>query len=349
MIKFIHTINPRIKILAGPIKPGIIFILIAFTTASCFQYPEPMDLPSASIPFYPGPEDMIEVNTDSSHYLLVSCSGRRDQYKAYGNIVKYDLITGKAAELSRIDEPKDISFQPHGIDFQIVNGNPFLYVINHDDALDEHPVIRYSLTDSSLLFNKIYHHPLLVSPNAVAALDDGSFFVCNDAGNRGSTLERILRLKRGNIIYYNNNQGKWKVVSEDLAYPAGLLYHHQKIYVSAALENKVYALLWDGEIARLKKPVMEITAPDNIRKCGNELIVTNHLNPVRFIRHTSSPENTSPCGVYSYSLDDQQVKLLYWNSGNKISAASTSLVIDNTLYMSQIFEPYLLKVELAEK
>jgi len=292
-----------------------------------------------------GPEDIV---LDSLHHpsrILVSCSSRRPEYPPYGEIEAIDPLTGSRVVMKRTGEPEGLIFKPHGISLVQAGEIQYLYVISHNDDNGIHPIIQYQIDDNTMTFVRMLNSKLLVSPNALQAFPDGSILVCNDAATRNSTKEKIFRLKLGNILYYDET-GNWSIVADSLGMPAGLTGMGNRIFVSAALENKLYSYQFsDGQLMD-KKIICSVKGPDNIRIHNNELILTSHSKPFRFIRHVKNQSRRSPSMVFSVNPLTGELTKLFYDNGRNISAASVALIFNNRLVIGQIFEPFIGLVEI---
>jgi hypothetical protein len=67
---------------------------------------------------------------------------------------------------------------------------------------------------------------------------------------------------------------------------------------------------------------------------------------MRFIGHTKDPEKNSPVKVLLIDPASGEIQTLFTTGGSQISGGSTAIVYHGYLYISQIFEPFLLKVKL---
>lgn len=330
----------------------ILYLLFSLLISSCASLPQSPVADSMLIETGYGPEDMVIDNSrlnesTGNASLLISCSSRREKYPDYGEIERYFSGDSITHTLTRQNEPKDLVFRPHGISITGNGSEKFLYVINHDDERDQHPVLKYRIKNDKLALEEIFNHKLLVSPNALHAFSDGSFLVCNDAMKRNSMADKILRLKRSNIIFYDG-KGNWSVVADKMGMVTGLNYKKGKVYASAALENKLYVFNFkEGELYN-KQVLAKIKGPDNIRFHDESLLLTSHFKPFKFIRHVNNPAKESPSLVYSINLESGEKSILYSNPGNEISAASVALILSKKLYVGQIFEPWIREMDVPE-
>jgi len=336
-------------LLSSPLSPSSRLIVFSssclpFFSSSCLPFFSSSCLPFfSSLHLFPtgsGPEDMVVDSLSTPPRLLVSCASRRPEYPAYGDIEAIDPAQGKRLVLTRIGEPSGLIFRPHGISLVNSGEIQYLYVISHDDEKSIHSIIQYQVDGDSLIFIRLLNTSLLVSPNALQAFADGSQLVCNDAANRHDMKEKIFRLKRGNILFYDGI-GNWSIAAKQLGMPAGLTGFGNRIFVSAALENKLYSYRFnDGQLSD-KKQVCKIKGPDNIRIYHDLLIVTSHSKPFKFIRHVKNKSHRSPSLVVSIDPRNGKSTRLFHDNGKLISAASVALILNNQLIIGQIFEPFI--------
>lgn len=317
--------------------------LIGLTALLILGFPQisqPQSTPLTLLHSGYGPEDLVLDSLHNPPRILVSCSSRRPEYPKYGEIEAFIPETGARTILTRTGEPKGLVFRPHGISLVQAGEIQYLYVISHDDQKGRHPVIQYGLENDQLIFIRMISSPLLISPNALQAYPDGSILVCNDAAERNSMKEKIFKLKRGNVVFFDES-GNGSKVAKELGMPAGLTADGNTVYVSAALENRIYSFQYsDGQLSN-KEIVSKIKGPDNIRIHNSRLIVTSHSKPFRFISHVKNSHRRSPSLVLSVDPHTGKSLRLFYDSGQKISAASAAIIVNNQLVIGQIFEPLI--------
>lgn len=309
-----------------------------------------------------GPEDMaLDTLSSKIPRLLVSCSERRERNPDFGEIFSVDISTGHSQLLPRKNNPENLVFRPHGIDMvKNIKGEILLYCISHNEKKKEHSIIIYRVFPDRLEFREKLDSPLLVSPNDVAATPAGEIFVTNDSGKRGSIMEHLLKLKRANVVMYvENNYFKnpgtgeweknpvWQVAAGKLSYANGVAAgSYRQIYVSTVRGNELisYKLNEKGNNFGAKKIIAKLKGLDNISLVNeNEALVPAHLNQYAFLKHYKNAENLSPSVVYKVNLQTGEMKVVYSNDGSQISGASTAILFNGKLYISQVFEPFLLE------
>ena len=297
------------------------------------------------IPLQPGPEDMVLDTMHGEPALLISCCERRDPDRPYGEIVHYNLISGEQAVLERRNEPEEILFRPHGI---FLDGD-LLYVISHEREPDYHPVLVYRVRGDHLEFIEEIFTSGQHSPNALVTGPGREIYLVNDSGKRGSLMEKALKLKRASVMKLTKrSDGIWRseMVAHRLGYPAGINRIDDQLYVGDAVLHKIHVyqisrqgLSPVGEISKLK-------GNDNIRIHEGRLLSPGHVKPLKFIAHAKKPKKKSPVDVYLADPGTGEISILYSGDGSSISGGSTAIIYGDHLYISQVFDPFIMKVEL---
>jgi len=326
------------------------YLLLLLLTPLCSCAVETLsDNPTQRVTVGPGPEDMVLDRSQEHPRLLISCTRRRDNGPPFGEIVAYTPATGQIDTLERTGMPDTLFFQPHGIFLDDRSGDPVLYAISHEHDRGFHPVYLWKVGKDSLEFIELARSPLLHSPNALTLGAEGDIYVVNDAGKRGSVMEKIFALNRADIVrLFRTGDGTWngKVVAGQLGYPAGINRLENTIYAGDAV-NDVLHMFEIREDTLLETSTVEgLKGNDNIRVAGQDLYITGHVKPMRFVRHTRSPEKRSPVKVWKVDPGTMEVQTLYYTDGSEISAGSTAIPLDGKLYISQVFDPFILVVTL---
>ncbi len=322
------------------------FFALYFSLLLCFLVQEVSGQTIVDrIPVKPGPEDMVLDTLHGDPALIISCSGRREADKPYGEMLHYNLISGKQMVMKRLHEPSEILFRPHGI---YMDGD-LLYVISHEKEPDYHPVLIYRIDGNHLNFVELIQTSHQHSPNALVSGPDGEIYLVNDSGKRGSIMEKALKLKRASVVKLKkDSDGSWKaeMVADKLGYPAGINRIGDQLYVGDAVLHKihVYQISPDGlspvgEISKLK-------GNDNIRIYKGQLVTPGHVKAMKFIKHAKNPNKKSPVDVYLVDPATGEHSIVYSTDGSTISGGSTAIIYGNHLYICQVFDPFILKVEL---
>ncbi len=299
----------------------------------------------------PGPEDLVLDTTYAYPRLLVSCAERRKKKKHYGEVFEVNLNEYTSCVLPRIGTPDSLKFRPHGIDLQWHGGKPYLYAISHEKRKKKtvHVIIKYLIEQDRLVYQDAYNHPkYTISPNDLAVAPNGEIYFSNDASKHGSLVQPLFKMKTSSIGYYNPSTKKWALYDEKgMSYANGVAVADDKVYLSTVRSNMIYVYdrAKDGSLSN-RNDVCKIIGLDNLTFNGNNLVTTSHPKMFAFVAHAKKTIKTSPSVIYQVNLDKPEPEILYKDNGVKISAASTGLVYNGKLYMAQVFDSFVLEVEL---
>ena len=315
-------------------------------SSGCMKLPQNSELSSTKIVVGSGPEDMVLDTLQGNSRLLISCASRREGQAEFGEIVSYDLGSGKIDTLERRGEPDGIVFRPHGV---YLEGDK-LYIISHEQEPDVHIVLVYIVKDNLLIFSDIVRSQLLNSPNALVTGPSGEIYVVNDSGKRGSLAEKIFRLKKASVVRFDKigGDGNWKgrLVAGQLGYPAGINRIGNKIYAGDAVLHKIHVYKISDDGLSPQSEIADIKGNDNIKIHEGNLLTPGHVKPFKFVGHAKDAEKKSPVEVFLVDPESGSHKMLFFDDGNRISGGSTAIIFENKLYICQVFEPYILKVDL---
>lgn len=320
-------------------------------TSSCGPVPEMTFNNYKKIQVGFGPEDIIwdSISMEEDR-ILVSCGSRRDEHhKTANGIYAINPKTDEVNKLKLLGHPKDLEFHSHGFDIEEIDGKVFLYVINHEDEIGRQSVLKYRLNEDSLILDSVIQHPLIISPNDIFVLSDGSFFISNDAGKRGSIKEIMLAQKRGSVVYFPINNESF-VIDDRLGMPNGLYYDEPYLYVSTSMQGKLFRYTQANNSFTDKTIIAKkLPGADNLNPFNNGVLVPCHPRYMAFIRHAGKADKPSPSVIYYVSYDGKTKKAVFSDDGNVISCGSTAIIQDDYIYVSQIFENFILKASIHEK
>ena len=304
------------------------------------------------VPGLVGVEDISIDPTTGVAYL--SATDRRAQLAGkapMGAIFRYDLRDPNAVP-QRISKEAD-SFAPHGLSlWRGPTGELELYVIDHGEG--QHRVRRYSVGEQVLEPVQTYASPELVSPNDLAAVGPGRFYVTNDhffVAQPWRTLEDYLRLPIAQLVYFD--QGQARVVQGGFAYANGVAWHagRQELFVAALGNNQVraYRSSADGSLTERARFDAD-SAVDNI-EIGTDgaLWIGAHPKPLQFIGHAKDASKRSPSQVLRMDPQTGAVSTVYQNLGQEISASSVGAQWQDRLLIGSVFEPLVIDVRLGVK
>ncbi len=320
--------------------------------ASCASVPKNSENATRQIKCGPGPEDIVIDSTSSSPRILISCNQRRtnkkhpELYPYFGEIMEYRFDGQEAKPLARTGEPAGFVFNPHGIDIIKRDGKTYLYVVSHRDDLKQHFITVYKVEADKLVFEKQLSSAFLVSPNDCAAGPNGSVYVTNDSGKRGAFSEKFFKRKRANVVMFDS-LGHCSVVAEKLAYANGVYVLDTNVYVSTVQQKALfkYDMNANGTL-KLDTNIAKFYGYDNITLYKDELIVVAHPKPFKFLAHMKKASKPSPGITYGINYKTLASRVVFADDGKRISCNSTGLIFRNKLYIAQVFQPFILEVDL---
>ena len=292
----------------------------------------------------PGPEDFV---LDKWHhtprFLVSSCERRKPA--ADGDIFFYVPETGDSGVLRRTGEPERLAaFKPHGMDIRYTGGITYLYVILHQPyesgGQTEHAVAVYRVFDDHLAMTDwLEDADCLWSPNDLSVMANGDIYLTND--HRGK-LDLYFKRKASEIAFYDADAGKWRIVADDLAFANGILAEPDQVFVTTTLGNQVlaYPRHPDGSLGQAEA-VVSLKGGDNLTRYGKYLITAAHFDDFAFLRHAKDSKKPAPTVVMRITPETGMKKPIYVNSGEFISAASTAMVYKDKIYISQVFDPFM--------
>ena len=289
----------------------------------------------------PGPEDIVLDKTNNR--ILVSCDERREGQQLHGEIQQLNLSTNSSSTLPLINLPA-IPFHPHGFDLQTINGIDYLFIINHyRDDVHTSSVLQFKINTENLDFVKEYKNSLLISPNDLTVLSNGSFYFSNDR-NSPDILELLTNPNAGSVVYCDGNNS-WKKADSAIGFPNGLYNENNKLYLATSRNHALfmYDIQNDGTLLN-KSTLSTVNGMDNISINGDELMVAVHPDEIKFALLSYFPETLSPSKTYSINKKTGATKAVFYDDGKIISGSSTVLVVGNDLYLSQVFEGFVLKI-----
>ena len=224
--------------------------------------------------------------------------------------------------------------------------------MNHEKNAEAFPpagrqsILVFELLDDKVVFKKQLINPLIISPNDVCTDYKGGIFVSIDSDKINSKWEKLMALKHSFVLHFDGD--KWEQVGDKLRYANGVGVKNGRIYITCAQEKNIFSYKINAEGSYSdKQEYRTMKGNDNITFVDDKLVTTAHLDFLKFLMHVKHAYEPSPCMVYSLDLKTHKVDTLYLDNGAVMSAASTGLVYNGSLYTSQIFNDFILEIPLA--
>lgn len=325
----------------------LVLVVMSFLSCSSIQPYQGGD--SVKIDGIPGPEDLVLDTLSGTPRLLVSSADRREGGRE-GQIFTVELSGYAAKALPRNGGPAGPSFNPHGISIVKDNdGTSLLYVVNHRSdgkGKKEHSIVVYEMFQDRLAFIKELTSPLLVSPNDLCALPDGSMYISNDGSGKGGMMEIILSRKKSTVVWYDGS-GNWRVSADKLAMANGIQVSGATLFLAVTRENAVYAYgIGPNGSLETREKLASVKGADNITLEGDFLYIAGHVKDLALASHMTNPARKAPSTVFRIRKNDGETVIVFQDDGNLISAASVAVPYEGTLFIGQIADDYIVAVNL---
>ena len=297
-----------------------------------------------------GPEDFVYDKWHTPPRLIISSHERRKPER-FGGIYSLCLETHSVKKLKRSEKNYIFkAYKPHGIDINHFGEHTYLYVILHDpenhNKRTENAIAIYEIINDEIhLIDVLENSECLWSPNDLSVLPDGQIYVTNDYR---SSLDLLFKRRISEIAHYQPVTKKWKIVAKNICFANGILAQSNYVFVSATLDNELlrYKKKSDGSLFE-KKSIAKLKGLDNIMPYNGQLLISAHLSNWSFLRHYKNKNALSPMAVYlvnpKLTNNISNTVLLFKDDGSKISAGSTAFIYNKSLYISQVFDPFILR------
>ena len=331
-----------------------ILFLVIILLLNCYANVKSNPIPGCKrIQGMPGPEDMA-MDRDAG-ILYVSSHERRGEL-VDGKLFQLNLNATDEPMPSVINTNYPKNFHPHGMSLVKINGKSLLYVISHPSMEPPtHAVEVFQIEKNKITHIETIQNETLISPNDLYVATDGRIFVSNDRG-AGSMfrayIDALFGIKRSKISYFDGK--KWKLFEDAVTFGNGILLkkigNKEYIYRAATTPEQIYKyeIIQNGIETELKEvKVFDLKeGPDNLEEDeeGN-IYFAAHKSMFRFLNHKDNSNYPSPSQIFVMDKNET-VKEIYANDGTEIPSSSTGLRYKNRLYISQVFNPYLLSCPL---
>lgn len=291
----------------------------------------------------PGPDDMV-VQHDNPLRLLISSHDRRNFARA-GEIYAYTPASNQMIVMARSGEPVGFRLRPHGMDLVQRNGRWWLYVVSHDRELvsDQHSLMIYEVLGDTLRFHQQLTSPLLSAPNDVAVADNGDIYVTNERKDGASIVEWLFLQRKANVVMFRPGTG-WQIAAGELAIANGIFIQGRTVWVSQTIGEGLmrYVRKADGQLGQATK-VTALSLIDGISPGrGGRLLTTSYPSLIGLGLHWQRQRSKARTVVYEVNPQDESTRIVFEDSGQNINAVSSSVLVDDRLYLGQLFDPYLL-------
>ncbi|MEE4300262.1 MAG: SMP-30/gluconolactonase/LRE family protein [Pseudomonadales bacterium] len=323
-------------------RMGVDRAVARFGTEACTVVPAPA-----------GPED-LEVDT-ATDTLFVSALDRRLP-GAEGDLWSWALAAPDA-ELVRVARDGPARFRPHGLSLVRSDAGLFVWVVNHPG--ERHTVEGFVLEAGADGWRARHLVTVagaaLVSPNDVAAVDAGRFYVSNDHGTSGGlarTMEDLLGLDLANVLYFDGE--RFEEVIEGLSYANGVALARGGAELVVAEVFRRGVTFHDREPvsgrAQAHLLVDLDSGVDNLTVAADGSIwVAGHPRLLEFADHAGDPSARSATEVIRMRRTEggAVAERVLMDDGSLLSGGSVAAPWRDEVVIGAVFQSRLLRCGLA--
>jgi hypothetical protein len=291
-----------------------------------------------------GPEDF---EIDASHDALIISSLNRQAPRPnsdpHDGLYLLKLSDPAAAPQKLSGTPLD--FHPHGISLtHDENGAETLMVIDHKPTgrqMIEIYALNFDGATPKLSQQTAIQGGLMVSPNDLAAVAPDKFYVTNDhvtTGALGRFAEDYLLWPHADVMAFNGQS--FRIATQRIAFPNGVLANKDLLYVSAMNERRLLAFR-QNEFTGDLTAIGGLSIParlDNInRDSAGDLIVAGQARP-------------GTAQVYRVRLDrdglPQSYQLIFSDDGHLLAGASSANIYNGHLFIGSARDNKMLDCDI---
>ena len=306
-----------------------------------------------------GPED-IAIDTKDG-LAFISATDRPARSKAHPSpadgLYTYAYGAPGAALIKLAGTPGD--FHPLGISlYRSPEGGLTLMAINHRlDGANTIDIFTVDVTNGAARLTEVgsIAGGVLISPNALAAIDEDRFYVVNDHTSKttlGRWLDDNLVLPRANVLYFDGV--KFRVVAKGLNFPSGaaLSPDERFLYVSQSYPRTLVTYERQPVSGKLQQ-VSSLAIPSNLDNArlapDGSIWLGSHPDAFAMAKYRIDPSKPAPSEIFHVLLKDgipDSAKLVYADKGSQIGASSVGAVADGHLLIGSPFDNKILNCKL---
>ncbi|MEL6862992.1 MAG: hypothetical protein AAFP19_01175 [Bacteroidota bacterium] len=322
-----------------------------------FQQSQPLNIDKLSkevlegykVKTCPGPEDIaLHKREGKSDRLIISWAQRRGKAKK-GGFQYYDFDTKEVGDyiIQGYQEKKDQGkkVEPHGICLVQREGQDYLYAISHEGKGKEH-IHCFRIEDDQLYWieDVARHWPKkpFFQANDLFVTTNGDVYFSNPNISPH-------KFWRPEYVGWIGPNGKTAVLLKKQKYPNGIAIIEDQLYYADDKGLRITALLSSNEVQKNTRRIASFTLGDNISILDEEyLLIASHPSKWKFVKYYLNKKKRSPSAVQIIKRGEpHQHQTIFYSSGRAIGASATAIIHNDHLYISQVFENFLLRLPLS--
>lgn len=296
----------------------------------------------------PGPEDIaLHKSKGKNDRLIISWVQRRGKTKT-GGFQYYDFETKVVGDytIHGYQEKKGQreKVKPHGICIARQDGQDYLYAISHEGKGSEHIHCFRIEGDQLYWIEDVARHwpekPFFQANDLFVTKDRDVYF--------SNPNISPLKFWRPEYVGWIGPNGKTAVLLKKQKYPNGIAIVEDQFYYADNNGLWVAELLSNNEILKNPQQIASFILGDNISILEDKyLLIASHPSKWKFVKYYLNKKMRSPSAVQIIKRGElHQHKTIFYSDGKAIGAAATAIIHNDHLYISQVFENFLLELPL---
>lgn len=259
---------------------------------------------------------------------FISADDRRSG--SQGQILAYSLEE-KDARPKPLTGSLSFNFHPRGISLvRERGGEVLLLAVNRRNS--ESTIERFRWVGEQLLHERSFRHPLIHSPNDVAALSADKFFVSVESPNSqlGRLVESVFQLARGYVVFFEGGEARVAAGGFSFANGIQLSADRTRLYVAATVGRTITVLRRSEDNFLHLEQVLDMhTGVDNLEvDLDGTIWVAAHPKLLSFLWYLRAAGRRAPSEVFRIRVFEQtlyqKTSFLMDPGGRRLSAASVA-------------------------
>lgn len=288
-----------------------------------------------------GPEDISIVD----QYLFISSTRLPPKYQfERGEIILWDLQRSAKKKLTT-----KYNISPHGIFAKKIKKNIYVWVINHrkNHSLDNIYFFKFIEKTQELKLIQTIESPSFMNLNDLVVDSDFNIYLSHNHLATQPLKQAIESLisPKGHITKYKDQS---KTVIKNLNFPNGIELYHGKqnqkyLIITEMLNKKIHVV--NLETYKITKTITLDFYPDNLNIKMDKLYIAGYRSLLSVYLNAIFSKN-SPSVVSELNMINYNLKSIFEDNGQLISAASVAAEKNKKLFIGNIYSDFLLKCKL---
>ena len=297
-----------------------------------------------------GPEDFVVDESDPNEVrFIIACTKRNGTKQKDGGIWYYAINSKeRQAKAFTYKDFDPSTIRPHGIHLVKEAEGQMLYIISHEESIEK--ILKFEVNETELIYKAEWtskDFPILKGPNDLFVNQEGDIYFSNHSN---FVAHYLFKKKSGYIGFISRDRKTAKILVDKLNFPNGVFIKEDQLFVSTTSGKALYEYQMmdtDKVAPNSQKKRAKVKGGDNIMLWKDQLLIAHHPKTTKFLLHAIFGSK-STSAITAYNLSTKESQLLLCSKGRLISGSSTAVIHGDFLYVSQVFDNYIVKIPLSE-